>query len=86
MIQQDFPRTPSPVYQKTGLRADGLPATQGPQQGAQGQQPLTASGHVRRSSLQSSQQFYQDGSDLQSAMQNLSVSEVLLERSVGESV
>lgn len=78
MIQQDFPRTPSPVYQKTGLRADGLPATQGgPQQGSTqgGQQQLTASGHVRRSSLQSSQQFYQDGSDLQSAMQNLSVSE-----------
>lgn len=64
MIQMDFPRTPSPVYQKRDVPQQlMLDQQQRPQQ----QQPL------RRASLQSSGTFYNDDSNLSSAMQNLSV-------------
>lgn len=62
MIQMDFPRTPSPVYQKRELLAQ--------QQQQQQQQPQLG----RRASQ--STPYYPDGSDLSSAMQNLSVNEV----------
>jgi hypothetical protein len=61
MIQMDFPRTPSPVYQKRDVPQQlMLDQQRGPQQ-------------PRRGSLQSSGNFYNDDSNLSSALQNLSV-------------
>lgn len=74
MIQKDFPRTPSPVYQKAQAAAAAAAA----------QQPLSSSGHVRRSSVQNSSPYYQDEPNLQNAMQNLSVSEVILREELVE--
>lgn len=65
MIQMDFPRTPSPVYQKRDLLTNSQQLLLDQQQG---RPSLT-----RRASLQSSGSFYNDDAGLSSALQNLSV-------------